>query len=256
MCCVSIWKAFLIPEIWVGSPSKPESKSLRKTTRDIPVYDDLMRLRLGHSRRASDRSRHDPLGHRNARTACPVQSSFSTGREARFQVAIVSDTFYEFAQPMMAKLGWPMLLCHRLEVVRGRDRRLSNSSARSEAAVGQSVSVAALSSTGGRRFIQRHSDAGSGRSRASSIVVQPRSPPNIRSSRGPKATVHCRNCWLRAQPSPEAGVRSVSISAISVAAIESATMPPPPQVWTPVGVKASVRIAMFVSSAPLRSIHP
>ena len=109
----------LIPEIWIGVAERTGIESLRKTTRDVPVYDDLMRMRLGIlDERGIDlgtiRSvieRMEPL---------PGATAFLTWARERYQVAIVSDTFYEFAQPMMAKLGWPMLLCHRLDVADGR----------------------------------------------------------------------------------------------------------------------------------------
>jgi phosphoserine/homoserine phosphotransferase len=109
----------LIPEIWIGVAERTGIESLRKTTRDVPVYDELMRMRLGIlDERAIDLAtirsvidRMEPL---------PGAAAFLSWVRQRFQVAIVSDTFYEFAQPMMAKLGWPMLLCHRLNVVDGR----------------------------------------------------------------------------------------------------------------------------------------
>src|SRR5262245_23150282 len=104
----------LIPEIWIGVAEKTGIEALRKTTRDIPVYDDLMRLRLG----ILDEKRIglDTI-HRVIDTLDPLPGALEFLQWARghFQVAIVSDTFYEFAHPMMAKLGWPMLLCHRLE---------------------------------------------------------------------------------------------------------------------------------------------
>jgi phosphoserine / homoserine phosphotransferase len=109
----------LIPEIWIGVAERTGIESLRKTTRDVPVYDDLMRMRLGIlDERGIDLTtirgvieRMEPL---------PGATEFLSWARERFQVAIVSDTFYEFAQPMMTKLGWPMLLCHRLTVVDGR----------------------------------------------------------------------------------------------------------------------------------------
>lgn len=109
----------LIPEIWVGVAERTGIESLRKTTRDIPVYDDLMRLRLG----ILDEHRIDLATIRSVIDTLeplPGAVQFLEWARSQFQVAIVSDTFYEFAQPMMAKLGWPLLLCHRLEVVKGR----------------------------------------------------------------------------------------------------------------------------------------
>lgn len=105
----------LVPEIWHGIARATGIETLNKTTRDIPVYEDLMRLRLDaierHSvtmveiRRTIDRL--EPL---------PGAEAFLAWARERFQVAILSDTFYEFAMPLMAKLDFPLLLCHRLVV--------------------------------------------------------------------------------------------------------------------------------------------
>jgi len=109
----------LIPEIWVGVAERTGIAALRKTTRDVPVYDDLMRMRL----EILDEHRIDLATIRSVIQSLdplPGAAEFLTWARRRFQVAIISDTFYEFGQPMMEKLGWPMLLCHRLEVVDGR----------------------------------------------------------------------------------------------------------------------------------------
>jgi phosphoserine/homoserine phosphotransferase len=109
----------LVPEIWVGVAERTRIPELRKTTRDIPIYDDLMQMRLGVlAARGVDFATiqsviagMDPL---------PGAAAFLAWARARFQVAIVSDTFYEFAMPLMAKLDAPLLLCHRLVVENGR----------------------------------------------------------------------------------------------------------------------------------------
>ena len=109
----------LIPEIWIGVAECTGIEALRKTTRDVPVYDDLMRMRL----EILDEQGIDLAKIRSVIDALdplPGAAKFLAWARARYQVAIISDTFYEFAQPMMAKLGWPMLLCHRLDVVDGR----------------------------------------------------------------------------------------------------------------------------------------
>lgn len=93
--------------------------TLRKTTRDIPVYDDLMRARLAildqHALPLSTIqdviAGLDPL---------PGACDFLAWARENYQVAILSDTFYEFGMPLMAKLGHPLLLCHRLVVEGGR----------------------------------------------------------------------------------------------------------------------------------------
>ena len=109
----------LIPEIWIGVAERTGIAELRKTTRDLPVYDELMQMRLGvlHERGIdfatiqSVIAGMDPL---------PGAADFLDWARARFQVAIISDTFYEFAQPLVAKLGAPLLLCHRLVIENGR----------------------------------------------------------------------------------------------------------------------------------------
>ena len=109
----------LVPEIWISVAERTGIESLRKTTRDVPVYDDLMRARLKILAEhridlAAIRAVIDTL------EPLPGALAFLQWARAHFQVAIISDTFYEFAQPLMAKFDWPMLLCHRLEVVDGR----------------------------------------------------------------------------------------------------------------------------------------
>ncbi len=105
----------LIPEIWQAVAAATGVTALEKTTRDIPVYTELMDHRLavlkehdigvGVVREEIDRL--DPL---------PGAVDFLAWARQRFQVAIVSDTFYDFAMPLMRKLGWPMLFCHRLQI--------------------------------------------------------------------------------------------------------------------------------------------
>lgn len=105
----------LIPEIWLAVAAETGIEALKKTTRDVPVYDELMQFRLGvldeHALPLSLIQRVidtlEPL---------PGAQSFLDWARQHFQVAIISDTFYQFAMPFMAKLGWPTLLCHRLEV--------------------------------------------------------------------------------------------------------------------------------------------
>jgi len=105
----------LIPEIWLAVAAETGIDELRKTTRDIPVYDELMQRRLGVL------ARHDlPLSliQRviDSLDPLPGAQAFLDWARERFQVVIISDTFYQFAMPFMAKLGWPTLLCHRLVV--------------------------------------------------------------------------------------------------------------------------------------------
>ncbi len=109
----------LTPEIWIAVAEKTRIEKLRLTTRDIPDYDVLMRGRLKlldeHGLKLKDIQ--DVIG-----TLDPLPGGLEFLNQLRqmFQVIILSDTFEQFAQPLMRKLGWPTLLCHRLEVVDGR----------------------------------------------------------------------------------------------------------------------------------------
>ncbi len=109
----------LIPEIWQAVAERTGIEALNKTTRDIPVYDDLMQYRLAlvaeHGLTMSlIREVIDEL------QPLAGADAFLQWARSELQVVIVSDTFYEFAQPLMTKLGRPMLLCHRLDVVADR----------------------------------------------------------------------------------------------------------------------------------------
>lgn len=105
----------LIPEIWQAVADKTGVEALRKTTRDVPDYDDLMQLRLGLLAE-HDLSMGLIQSVINSLDPLPGASDFLDWARRRYQVVIISDTFYEFAAPLMEKLGWPTLLCHRLVV--------------------------------------------------------------------------------------------------------------------------------------------
>lgn len=105
----------LVPEIWQAVARDTGIAALNKTTRDIPVYDELMRMRLDVL------DRHDlrlPTikGVIAGLAPLPGAVDFMAWARERFQVVVLSDTFYDFAMPLMAKLGYPVLLCHRLVV--------------------------------------------------------------------------------------------------------------------------------------------
>lgn len=103
----------LIPEIWIGFAEKTGIEALKATTRDIPDYDVLMKQRLRLL------AEHD-LGLRDIQeviaSMAPLEGAqdFIEWLKERFQVIILSDTFYEFSQPLMRQLGFPTLFCHRL----------------------------------------------------------------------------------------------------------------------------------------------
>jgi phosphoserine/homoserine phosphotransferase len=105
----------LVPEIWIAFAEKTGIAELRRTTRDEPDYDKLMEGRLQildqHGLKLPD-IQH-VIG-----TLSPMEGAkaFLDELRAMTQVIILSDTFAEFAQPLMRQLGRPTLLCHRLEV--------------------------------------------------------------------------------------------------------------------------------------------
>ncbi len=105
----------LTPEIWIAVAEKTRIPELRRTTRDEPDYDKLMRGRLKildeHGLRLSDiQAVIGSLG--------PLDGArqFLDELRAMVQVVILSDTFEQFASPLLRQLGWPTLLCHRLVV--------------------------------------------------------------------------------------------------------------------------------------------
>ena len=109
----------LTPEIWIAVAEKTGIKELRRTTRDEPDYDVLMRGRLKildqHGLKLSDIQ--EVIG-----SLGPLEGGkeFLDALRARVQVVILSDTFEQFASPLIRQLGWPTLLCHRLIVEKDR----------------------------------------------------------------------------------------------------------------------------------------
>ncbi len=104
----------LVPEIWIAFAQRTGIAELRRTTRDEPDYDKLMRYRI-------DLLKRHALGLADIQRVIadmgpePGARAFLDGLRGRYQVVILSDTFYEFAMPLMAQLGMPTLFCHRLE---------------------------------------------------------------------------------------------------------------------------------------------
>ncbi len=103
----------LVPEIWIAFAERTGIAGFRRTTRDEPDYDRLMRARLEllaqHGLRLPDIQRViAALG------PLPGAREFLDEMRTRHQVIILSDTFYEFAEPLMRQLGRPTLFCHRL----------------------------------------------------------------------------------------------------------------------------------------------
>lgn len=109
----------LLPEIWQGVAERTGIDELLQTTRDIPVYDELMRMRL---RVMEEHDLRLDVVHEVVAELEPLEGAveFIHWARQRFQVAIVSDTFYEIALPLMGKLGSPMLLCHSMQSSGGK----------------------------------------------------------------------------------------------------------------------------------------
>jgi phosphoserine/homoserine phosphotransferase len=110
----------LVPEIWIEFARRTGIPEFTRTTRDEPDYDKLMRYRLDlldrHGLKLPDIQQViDGMG------PLPGAREFLDEMRTRYQVIILSDTFYEFADPLMRQLGRPTLFCHRL-VVDGEGR--------------------------------------------------------------------------------------------------------------------------------------
>ena len=105
----------LVPEIWIAFSEASGIPELKRTTRDEPDYDKLMRWRLGILKEhglglkeiQATIAKIDPL---------PGAKEFLDELRATTQAVILSDTFEEFAKPLMEKLGWPTIFCNSLEV--------------------------------------------------------------------------------------------------------------------------------------------
>lgn len=103
----------LVPEIWIAFSERTGIAEFRRTTRDEPDYDKLMRWRIGLLRQ-HDLKLADIQAVIAGMAPMPGAREFLDGLRSRYQVVILSDTFYEFADPLMAQLGRPTLFCHRL----------------------------------------------------------------------------------------------------------------------------------------------
>ena len=112
---VWIWKAYLVPEIWIAFAEATGIPELKKTTRDEPDYDKLMNYRIGILKEHG-------LGLKEIQDTIatidpmPGAKEFLDELRSLTQVIIISDTFTQFAAPLMKKLGWPTIFCNELEV--------------------------------------------------------------------------------------------------------------------------------------------
>ena len=104
----------LVPEIWINFAERTGIPEFRRTTRDEPNYDTLMKYRLGllaeHGLGLPDIQKVI-----NAMGPMPGARVFLDKLRENYEVIILSDTFYEFAHPLMRQLAWPTLFCHSLE---------------------------------------------------------------------------------------------------------------------------------------------
>ena len=114
LTCLDL-EGVLVPEIWIAFAEASGIPELKKTTRDEPDYDKLMNWRL-------DILRQHGLGLKEIQETIekidplPGAKEFLDELRAMGQVVIISDTFTQFAQPLMKKLGWPTLMCNELVV--------------------------------------------------------------------------------------------------------------------------------------------
>ena len=104
-----------VPEIWINVAERTGIDELRLTTRDISDYDVLMKRRLSILD-ANGLKLKDITDVIATMEPLPDARQFLDWLRARTQVIVVSDTFVEFARPLMEKLGWPTLLCHGLTI--------------------------------------------------------------------------------------------------------------------------------------------
>jgi phosphoserine/homoserine phosphotransferase len=114
VACLDL-EGVLVPEIWINFAERTGIDELRATTRDIPDYDVLMKQRLQILR---DRGLGLPDIQEVIGGMKPLEGAPAALDRLRenFQVIILSDTFYDFAKPLMRQLGWPTLFCHKLEI--------------------------------------------------------------------------------------------------------------------------------------------
>ena len=114
MVCLDL-EGVLVPEIWIEFAEITGIEDLKATTRDIPDYDDLMRGRLDILQRNNLKMK-DIQSVIDDMSPMEGACEFLDSIRSKFQLVILSDTFYEFAQPLMRKLRWPTLFCHRLSI--------------------------------------------------------------------------------------------------------------------------------------------
>jgi phosphoserine/homoserine phosphotransferase len=112
LACLDL-EGVLLPEIWIAFAEKTGIEELRLTTRDVPDYDQLMvgRLKILKANKLKLIDIENVI-----KTLTPLEGakSFLDWLKSEFQVIILSDTFYQFARPLMGTLDYPTLFCHEL----------------------------------------------------------------------------------------------------------------------------------------------
>jgi phosphoserine/homoserine phosphotransferase len=136
VACLDL-EGVLVPEIWIQFSERTGIPELRRTTRDEPDYDKLMKWRIAllNERGFTLADIQDVIA---GMSPLPGAREFLDWLRARMQVVILSDTFNQFAQPLMRQLGWPTLFCHDLVTDRGGrivDYRLRQADAKRQAVV-------------------------------------------------------------------------------------------------------------------------
>lgn len=165
----------LVPEIWIAFADESGIPELKKTTRDEPDYDKLMNWRLGILKEHG-------LGIRQIQETIakidpiPGAKEFLDALREQTQVIIISDTFEQFATPLMKKLGWPTIFCNTLEV--GEDGTITGFKMR--VAQSKLATVKALQSVGFETIASGDSYNDLGMIRASKAGFLFKSPENIR----------------------------------------------------------------------------
>ena len=119
LACLDL-EGVLLPEIWIAFAEKTGIEKLKLTTRDLPDYDELMRgrLKILNENNLKLADIQDVI-----KTLSPLEGAneFLSWLKSEFQVLILSDTFYQFAKPLMGSLGYPTLFCNEL-IVDNEDR--------------------------------------------------------------------------------------------------------------------------------------
>ena len=149
----------LTPEVWIAVAERTGIDFLRRTTRDEPDYDVLMKGRIA-ALDAAGITMTTIMEVVEGLVPLPGARRFLEELHSRVPVVLLSDTFEQFGRPLMAQLGWPLLLCHTL-VVEGRPPgRLPAAGQRSEGEVGRSLPCPQLPGGRGGGLLQRHDHVG------------------------------------------------------------------------------------------------